>query len=154
MSDIYPSDPLCDTPVFTRGWSAQKPWAHLPPPVPRPVQLASVQWSFVNNSELPEGSYQPLENVVYASGPDGDGVGATLTAMGPGTLVIDGGSPAIGDRVLVIGPTGGDPGTASVDGVYAVVDTGSANEPLGDGPHDRPRHGRNIGAAVNRWSVS
>ena len=122
-SNVFP-DAACGTPVFTPGWTVQHPEI----PVPS-VQtgLAPVQWAFINNSTLPAGSPQPLEDVIYDNGPDGDGVGATLTSSKNGILKIDGGSPAAGDHVLVIGPTGGT--ESAIDGIYTVTNTGSTRGP-------------------------
>lgn len=57
-------------------------------------------------------------------------VPATLTANANGILAIDGGSPAVGDRVLVADPFAGGTGNPPFkDGIYTVTNVGSAGTP-------------------------
>lgn len=52
------------------------------------------------------------------------GIGATITASANGALSIDGGSPAVGDRVLIKNETGAN---QPYNGIYVVTNAGSAS---------------------------
>lgn len=65
---------------------------------------------------------EPLPAYTYANGTSG--VGATITADSNGVLTIDGGTPSVGDRVLVKDETSGN---AAYNGVYVVSVVGSVS---------------------------
>src|SRR5437016_12258585 len=83
-----------------------------------PVLLAPVKWALAN-TDTGIGQ-KPLTNYTYANG--AAGVGATVTHTVNGTLAIDGGSPAVGDRVLVSDPYASGTGAPPhPDGIYTVT---------------------------------
>lgn len=88
-----------------------------------PVVLAAVKWALAN-TDTGIGQ-KPLTNYTYANGTAG--VGATVTHNVNGALSIDGGTPAVGDRVLVSDPYAGGTGNPPhPDGIYTVTSTGGA----------------------------
>jgi trimeric autotransporter adhesin len=88
-----------------------------------PVMLAPVKWAFVNYDVA---QYQLGATYSYSNGTAG--VGATITAGANGVLSIDGGSPSVGDRVLVSdGYAHGTGNSPYVDGTYVVTSVGSAS---------------------------
>lgn len=99
-----------------------------------PSILAPVKWGFINNDVLRGTnpatglSFGPLTDYTYDNG--AYGVGATVTSNVDGALSIDGNTPALGDRVVVVDPyTDGSGGPPHPDGVYDVTDLGSASTP-------------------------
>jgi hypothetical protein len=88
-----------------------------------PVMLAPVKWAFVNYDVA---QYQLGATYSYSNGTAG--VGATITAGANGVLSIDGGSPSVGDRVLVSdGYAHGTGNSPYVDGTYVVTSVGSVS---------------------------
>lgn len=83
-----------------------------------PLAHASVEWAFVSD---PSGGIISIPAYTYANGTLG--VGATMTANAHGTLSINGGSPSLGDRV-VVADNHSDDGT---DGIYTVTNLGSGS---------------------------
>lgn len=63
-----------------------------------------------------------LPSYTYSNG--ASGVGATITANGNGTLSIDGGTPSVGDRILVKNETAEN---APYNGIYVVTIVGSVS---------------------------
>jgi hypothetical protein len=90
-----------------------------------PLVLAPCKWAFINYDVEP---YELGGSYTYSNGTAG--VGATITAGSNGVLAIDGGSPSVGDRVLVSdGYAHGTGDSPYVDGTYTVTSVGSASTP-------------------------
>lgn len=97
------------------------------PPIPIYVQTTGL--GFVNGvqfvGEVFVATTGDLGNVTYAGGVLPDyGVNATITNNVPGALVIDGGSPAVGNRVLIK-----DQILSYQNGIYVVTNKGSIGAP-------------------------
>lgn len=89
------------------------------------TQIATVQALIAGLAQKDDAAYATTANLAATYSNGSSGVGATLTGSSNGALSVDGGSPSIGDRILVKNQS-----TGAQNGVYVVTTVGDGSNPF------------------------
>jgi hypothetical protein len=87
--------------------------------------IATTQAMIAGLAQKDDALYATTANLAATYSNGSSGVGATLTGSSNGAISVDGGSPTVGDRILVKNQT-----TGAQNGVYVVTTVGDGSNPF------------------------